>query len=153
MLTDSTNLQKSLYEWILRISSLDSGPACPFAMKAWLNDEVKLVENRPTISELVPFTEEISICIVPYLDISYEDLADICDCYNLEYPEYIFLNSHPDETLTLLGKKTVWEHPAMLIQKKSELNDARSLLVKIGFYKNWDKDMLESLGITHLVSE
>ena len=102
------DLQNSLYNWIARISSTESGPACPFAMKAWLNHEVKLVENGSTISELVPFTEEISICIVPYLEISYGDLADICDCYNLEYPEYVFLNSHPNETLTLMGKKTVW---------------------------------------------
>ena len=145
------DLQKSLYDWICFISSVNSGPACPFAMKAWINKEVKLVEDRTNVHDLIPLDENISICIVPHLGISYDELSNLCDNYNLEYNEYLFLNSHPEETLTLRGKKTVWEYPAILIQRKLELEEARKTLSKIGFYKNWDLDFLDSLGISDAV--
>jgi len=115
-------------------------------MKAWLNREVKLITEQE-IEGLIPFPPDLSVCVVPKIDILYPDLVDLCDQYNTKFPEYIFLDSHPDETLTLRGKKTVWEYPAMLIQRRDELLEARGTLSKMGFYKNWDKDLLDSLGI------
>ena len=112
------DLQKSLYDWICFISSVNSGPACPFAMKAWINKEVKLVEDRTNVHNLIPLDENISICIVPHLGISYDELSNLCDNYNLEYNEYLFLNSHPDETLTLRGKKNSLGIPGYTNTKK-----------------------------------
>jgi len=142
------NLSDSLYKWILKISSAELGPACPYALKSWTDKEVILVDDGKTIPDLIPLNPGISVCIVPRLGIDYYDLVMICDYYNEIFPEYIFLNTHPEEKLRLRGKKTVWEYPAVIIQNKKELLEARSHLYKIGFYKNWDKDLLDDLGIT-----
>lgn len=141
------NLEESLYQWISKISSQDFGPACPYALKAWINKEVVLEDNGSNIPDLIPLPEGISVCVVPRLGMDYDDLGMVCDYYNKIFTDYIFLDTHPDETLRLNGKKTVWEHPAVIIQRKEELLEARSHLYKIGFYKNWDKDLLDDLGI------
>jgi hypothetical protein len=141
------NLYDSLYKWVLRISSPELGPACPYALKSWINKEVILSDDGIPIPDLIPLSEGISVCIVPRLGIDYDDLGLICDYYNEIFPEYLFLDTHPEEKLRLNGKKTVWEYPAVIIQRKQELLDARSHLYKIGFYKNWDDDLLQDLGI------
>jgi hypothetical protein len=141
------NLNESLYDWISRISSPKLGPACPYALKAFMNREVILVEDGSTIPDLIPLKDGISVCVVPRIGIEYDDLGMVCEYYNQIFPEYLFLDTHPEETLRLNGNKTVWEYPAIIIQRKGELLDARSHLMKIGFYKNWDRDLLDDLGI------
>lgn len=142
------NLSDSLYQWISRISSSEYGPACPYAMKAFIDKKVKLEDDGSKIPDLLPLKDDISVCVVPRLGIKYEELSLICNYYNDIFKDYIFLDTHPDETLTLNGKKTVWEHPAIIIQRKDELIEARFNLNKIGFYNNWDKDFLTDLGIS-----
>lgn len=141
------NLSRSLHEWILRISSPDLGPACPYALKSWINKEVVLSEDGSNIPDLIPLREGISVCVVPRIGMDYDDLVMVCDYYNKIFTDYIFLDTHPEETLRLNGEKTVWEYPAVIIQRKEELLEARSHLYKIGFYKNWDNDLLDDLGI------
>ncbi len=141
------NLKESLYNWITKISSVQFGPAWPYALKAWLNNEVVIVEDGSNIPDLIPMQNGISVCVVPRIGIDYDDLGMVCDYYNKIFPEYLFLDTHPEETLRLNGNKTVWEHPAIIIQRKDELLEARSHLKKIGFYKNWDRNLLDDLGI------
>lgn len=140
------DIKKSLHNWILRLSSKDLGPACPYALGAWMENKVILTEERD-IDLLIPLKDKISVCIVLLVGISYDELSLMCEEYNKKYEEYLFLDTHPEETLTLRGNKTVWEFPAMIIQKKDELLEARAHLKKIGFYKNWDNDLLDSLGV------
>jgi len=140
------NIEKSLYEWIIKLSSKDLGPACPYALKAWIDNKVIITEEKD-IDSLIPLDDKISVCVVLLLGISYTDLSSMCDMFNKKYSDYLFLDTHPEEILTLRGNKTVWEFPAMIIQKKDELLEARAHLKKIGFYKNWDKDLLDSLGV------
>ena len=142
------NLNKSLYKWIAKISSQEFGPACPYALKALIDNQVILIDDGNNIPDQIPLDDGISVCVVPRIGIDYEDLGKICKYYNEIFPDYIFLDTHPDEKLTLRGQKTVWEYPAIIIQKKEELLEARSHLRKIGFYKNWDKDLLDDLDIT-----
>lgn len=123
------------------------GPACPYAMKAFLNNEVSLEIDATPIPDIIPLKDGIKVCVVPRIGIEYHDLGAICDYYNEIFPEYLFLDTHPEETLTLRGNKTVWEYPAIIIQRKDELLDARSHLIKSGFYKNWDPNLLKDLGI------
>jgi len=144
------NLKDSLFSWISRISSPDLGPACPYAMKSFLNNEVHLSEIGVPIPDLIPLREGIKVCVVPKIGISYEDLSKVCDYYNEIFPEYLFLDTHPEETLTLRGNKTVWEYPAVIIQGKKELLEARGYLLKSGFYKNWDSELLNELGIIYV---
>jgi len=146
-LSELESLKKSLYEWILKISSVESGPICPFALKSWINNEVRFVYDSVDLSTLVPLEDNISVCVVLMAGASYDDLVDISNEYNEKFPEYLFLDTHPEETLTLRGMKTVWDHPGIIIQRRSELLEARNRLLKSGFYKNWDKDLLDSLGI------
>ncbi len=141
------NLEESLYKWIVKISSKDFGPACPYALKALINNEVILTDDGVPIPDVLPLKDGVSVCVVPRLGIDYDDLVMVCYYYNKIFPDYIFLDTHPDETLRLNGKKTVWEYPAIIIQNKDELLEARSQMNKIGFYKNWDKDLLDDLGI------
>lgn len=140
-------IEESLHLWIKKISSVEFGPACPYAMKALLNNEVVIKNGGEPIENIIPLPEGISVCVVPRIGITYSDLSNLCDEYNEMFPEYLFLDTHPDETLRLRGKETVWEYPAVIIQRRDELLEARSHLMKIGFYKNWDLDLLESLGI------
>lgn len=140
-------LKESLYNWIVKISSNEFGPACPYAMGAWLKKEVLLADDHHNVLDLVPLKEGISICVVPMLGISYDDLSNLCEEYSKKFEDYLFLDSHPEETLTLRGNKTVWEYPAILIQRKKDIIEARNDLIKKGFYNNWDKDLLDSLEI------
>ena len=141
------NFSESLYEWIKKISSPELGPACPYALKAWMDNQVGLAEDGSNIPDQIPLPEGISVCVVPRIGIEYGDLSMICYYYNKIFSEYIFLDTHPEETLRLRGEKTVWEYPAIIIQRKEELLSARSHLKKIGFYKNWDRNLLSDLGI------
>jgi hypothetical protein len=105
------------------------------------------VYDSVDLSTLVPLEDNISVCVVLMAGASYDDLVAISNEYNEKFPEYLFLDTHPEETLTLRGMKTVWDHPGIIIQRRSELLEARNRLVKSGFYKKWDKDLLDSLGI------
>ena len=115
------NLEESLYKWIVKISSKDFGPACPYALKALINNEVILTDDGVPIPDVLPLKDGVSVCVVPRLGIDYDDLVRVCYYYNKIFPDYIFLDTHPDETLRLNGKKTVWEYPAIIIQNKDEL--------------------------------
>lgn len=141
------DLKESLIDWIKKISSVSFGPACPYAYTAWLKDEVFLAENNTAIEELIPLKNDIAVCVLPMLDIGYKDLKEMCKKYNEKYDDYIFLDTHPEETLRLRGLKTVWEYPAILIQWKKELKETRNHLMSKGFYDNWDEDLLISLGV------
>lgn len=141
------NLNDSFYKWIKRISSKEMGPACPYAMKALLNKEVILLDDGENIPDQIPLKNGISVCVVPRIGIEYKDLEIVCDYYNEIFKDYLFLNTHPEETLTLRGNKTVWEYPAIIIQRKNELLEARTFLKKIGFYNNWDKEFILDLEI------
>ena len=141
------NLKESLHKWIAKISSHELGPAYPYALKALMDNQVILMNDGDNVPDQIPLREGISVCVVPRIGIEYNELGKICDYYNEIFPDYIFLDTHPEETLRLRGQKTVWEYPAIIIQKKDELLEARLNLIKIGFYKNWDLCLLKDLGI------
>lgn len=141
-------LPQQIREWAFWLSSGTLGeeklPLCPWAKKSILEGSVDFWEGDSPV-DLIPLPIEIKVRIVHIPNSSIEELLEIRDFCNSKSEEFIFLESHPDDTETIGGMKTVSELPLILIQRKEELLEARKSLSRSSYYKYWDPLVLSKM--------
>ena len=135
-------------EWAIWLSSGLLGeenlPLCPWAKKSILEGSVDFWEGEDPTS-LVPLPDEIKVRIVHLPGKSPEDLISIRDLCNSKEKEFIFLDSHPEDSETIGGIKSVSGFPLILIQRRREIEEARKILSKGNYYKYWDPEVLSKM--------
>lgn len=133
-----------LKSWIRRISGLK---ACPFAVDSWNRGRVLLLPPNSDPIDALRLLPDYDVAVLPLLDYSEVELTDLCDRMNSDFPRCIFLDSHPNQPWTVGGSRTAWQFPAVLIQDRADLQNARLSLMKSGFYMDWESEFLRELKI------
>jgi len=135
-------------EWCFWLSSGILGeeklPLCPWAKKSILEGSVDFWEEENPM-DLVPLPEDIKVRIVHLPGRSLEDLIRIRDLCNSELGDFIFLDSHPDDTELIGGIKSVSCLPLILIQRREEIIKARKFLERGKYYSYWNSEVLSKM--------
>ncbi len=135
-------------EWCFWLSSGILGeeklPLCPWAKGSILEGSVDFWEKENPM-DLVPLPENIKVRIVHFPGISLEDLIRIRDLCNSELSDFIFLDSHPDDTELIGGIKSVTSLPLILIQRRKEIIKARKFLKNGKYYSYWNPEVLSKM--------
>lgn len=138
------DIKKSIRNWVKLITGIQ---ACPFAHRTLRENRILIYEEGTDPSSIKDLSSEFDVGLLIMLGSSEKDLEDICDRLNEENPGLIFLDSHPNQQWEVRGHRTAWEYPAILIQRKSDLESAREELLKKGFYSDWDPKFLKILKV------
>ena len=74
------------------------------------------------------------------------ELQRLAASFNEEFPDFLFLEEHPD-LIEDVGGVVVNEGELcmMIVQKRKPLEDAREELMKTGYYDNWTPQMKERI--------
>ena len=135
-------------EWSFWLSSgvlgEDKIPLCPWAKKSIIEGSVDFWEDEFP-ENLIPLPEEIKVRIVHMPNKSPEDLIEVRNFCNTLDSEFIFLDSHPEDSDLIGGIKSVSTLPLIIIQKRKELEEAREILKRGKYYTYWDKKVLDDL--------
>jgi hypothetical protein len=135
-------------EWAFWLSSgvlgEDKIPLCPWAKKSIIEGSVDFWEDESP-ENLIPLPEEIKVRIVHMPNKSPEDLIVVRNFCNTLDPQFIFLDSHPEDSDLIGGIKSVSILPLIIIQRRKELEEAREILKRGKYYTYWDKKVLDDL--------
>ena len=135
-------------EWCFWLSSGILGdrklPLCPWAKKSILEGSVDFWEEENPM-DLVPLPEDIKVRLIHLPGKSLEDLIRIRDLCNSKFEDFIFLDSHPDDTELIGGIKSVSYLPLILIQRRKEIIKARKFLKKGEYYNYWNPEVLSKM--------
>lgn len=141
-------LPEEIKEWAFWLSSGILGeeklPLCPWAKKSIMEGSVDFWEEQDP-SKLVPLPEEIKVRIVYLPGKTHLDLIEIRNYCNLKNKEFIFLESHPEDSQLIGGIKSVSSFPLILVQRRKEIEEARIHLQRGKYYSYWDPKVLEEI--------
>ena len=121
----------------------DKFPICPYAKKAWFENQVKVIETEDDFWDVVNeevdnFNDDHQVVIVaqqePFCE--YEDLEISCMALNRWFAQ-------KEMNIWLLS----FQHDITMvfIQRLSKLDDASAKLLKKGYYDNYDDDDFDNL--------
>jgi hypothetical protein len=155
-------MESDIHEWIVDqlsvvLKEFNNMPACPYAKQAMLDGKIRCVEINNTnnvtddlLYELKNYsdnwpenTEVVVLACNPNL-ISAEQLSEIAEQANntfLKTNGYLVLEDHPDSKESVAGyvlNQGTWA--ILLLQSHKKIIDAREILKKRGYYKNWDSE-------------
>jgi len=152
--TESSSNQK-IEEWVLDFlskpnSAFDNLPPCPYAKKAWLDGNVEVKEFVSFLEmrkDLRNWDKEVIIYLFQTTMLpTCGELASLAQTFNDQYPEFLFLEEHPNLVEDVGGViVNQGELCMMIVQKRKELEEARVELKKTGYYDNWTPDMKERI--------
>ena len=137
--------------WISKVLDVPNSkfgdlPPCPYAKKAWVDGNVS-VKMFDDIQSFAPeeWDKEVNIYVMnPWM--SAELLSEMALYYNKKYPDYLFLEEHPD-LVEEVGGFVVNEGELILliVQERKPLEDARDKLKETTYYENWTPEMKERI--------
>ena len=141
-------IPEEIKDWIFSLSKGILGeeklPLCPWAKKSLLEGSVDFwVDEFPP--SLIPLPPEIKVRIVHLPQRSHQNLIEIRDLSNASSEEFVFLESHPDDSELIGGVKSVSDLSLILIQRREELQEARKFLTKTNYYEYWNPETLDKI--------
>ena len=143
--------KEKIEQWVLTTLSEPHNkfgdlPPCPYAKKAWLdgNVEVKMWKDFGSF-RYDKWEKEVTIYVMdPYT--SPEFLSQIAKNYNKLYPDYLFLEEHPDLVEDVGGfVVNQGELILLIVQERKPLEEARDKLQGTTYYEHWTPEMKERI--------
>ena len=143
--------KEKIEEWVLNTLSEPHNkfgdlPPCPYAKKAWIegNVEVKMWKDFSSF-RYEKWDKEVTIYVMdPYT--SPEFLSQIAKNYNKLYPDYLFLEEHPDLVEDVGGfVVNQGELILLIVQERKPLEEARDKLQGTTYYEHWTPEMKERI--------
>lgn len=146
--------EAELVDWVHKklstpLKQFNNLPACPFAGKALLSQEVALLNSPLDILHACDLLESKTEVVVYWFDpnkITPAELETQCNKINENHPDLIALEDHPDYPEDVDGynlNQGTWA--LILIQNRKKLAEARKKLSALGYYKNWSQDYLRDV--------
>jgi hypothetical protein len=153
-----TTASDYLKEWIMNFlskpqESLNGFPPCPFAKDSLLNQKIKFYESDNYVKDIRfefenwDYSLDVVVFIVPdevdpetfvkeikKLNDYYKDKGFLCLEDHKSIPEPFFDLSFNN------GKYNI-----VVCQQIEKINQATSVLLKKGYYKNWNKEMFDQV--------
>ena len=148
-------MESDIKNWILERLSVDrpefnNMPACPFAKQALLDEKIKFVECNDINSAMLQETEtwpegvEVIVFGIDPIKVTTAALTEITESANntfLGERGLIGLEDHPDAIEDVAGYVVNEGNWALvLVQSLSKVVNARKILERRGYYKNWDPE-------------
>ena len=122
-------------------------PPCPFAKSAFLRKKVEVIEydNFSQITGLMsqPWTKEVVIFVID--NQSADDVTKLAEKCNTIYPDFLFLEEHPDLVEEVGGQHLNSGMVLLLVQLRKELEDARNELKGTPYYDKWTNELKERI--------
>ena len=143
--------KEKIEEWVLNTLSEPHNkfgdlPPCPYAKKAWLdgNVEVRMWKDF-TNFRYDKWDKEVTIYVMdPYT--SPEFLSQMAKNFNKLYPDYLFLEEHPDLVEDVGGfVVNQGELILLIVQERKPLEEARDKLQDTTYYEHWTPEMKERI--------
>ena len=143
--------KEKIEQWVLTTLSEPHNkfgdlPPCPYAKKAWLdgNVEVKMWKDFESF-RYDKWEKEVTIYVMdPYT--SPEFLSQMAKNLNNLYPDYLFLEEHPDLVEDVGGfVVNQGELILLIVQKRDHLEETRHKLQGTNYYENWTPEMKERI--------
>ena len=145
------HITSQIETWITRVldvpnSMFGNMPPCPYAKKAWLDGNISL-RMFDDIQTFTPeeWDKEVNIYVMnPWM--SAELLSEMAFFYNKKYPNYLFLEEHPD-LIEDVGGFVVnqGELILLIVQRRKPLEEARKKLQETNYYEHWTPEMKERI--------
>ena len=153
ILTDMVpeTITSKIEEWITRVLDVPNSKfggiaPCPHAKKAWLdgNVEVKMWKDFESF-RYDKWEKEVTIYVMdPYT--SPEFLSQMAKNLNNLYPDYLFLEEHPDLVEDVGGfVVNQGELILLIVQERKPLEEARDKLQGTTYYEHWTPEMKERI--------
>ena len=76
---------------------------------------------------------------------SCRDLSILAKDYNLQFPDLVFYDEHPDSIEEVVGVKLNSGICALIVQNRKDIEEKRAELKKTGYYDNWKPEMKERI--------
>jgi len=144
-------LEKDLINWVKRISEkkdeLGGFNVCPFAKKALEDKKVFWSyigqECEAYILRYIEATPDFEVIVFYNLkkNLTDENLKNIISKLQAKRNDMIFLKDHPNNPGFISGVNTSnGEYPAILVQPRVKLEEAREKLMKTNYYDYWSED-------------
>ena len=151
-------MEKNIIDWVNDISKsrkeLGGFAVCPFAKKA-MNDKKVFwsyigPEPEAYILRYIEATPDFEVIVFFNLgkSLTDDDLKSIISKLQAKRNDMIFLKDHPDNPGFISGVNTSnGEYPAVLVQPRAKLVEAREKLLRTDYYNYWsDEYKQEILG-------
>lgn len=148
-------MESDIQKWILERLSVDlpefnNMPACPFAKQALIDKKIKIVKckdfTESMLYETDPWPENIEVIVfgIDPASISPTELTEVTEVANSTFlgeRGLIGLEDHPDSLENVAGYNVNEGNWALiLVQSLTKVKNARKILEKRGYYKNWDTE-------------
>ena len=161
-----TSIEDDLRSWskyVLEVPSvhLNGLPPCPYARKAWIENNVKVVESEDILSDALmnrTLVKEYDLVVVASYDLpDPEDMQEAIEKYNdvfasedlhfmLFHPEYGAEEAELDFLYDTEWESGIEEEYCMVfIQKLSKVDDYSLQLEKKGYYDAFPEDEYQTL--------
>lgn len=122
-------------------------PPCPFAKSAFVKNKVEIInyEDFPQIVGYMnkKWTKEVVIFVME--NESAEWVTNLAEKCNKIYPDFLFLEEHPDLVEEVGGMHLNSGLVLLLVQKRRELEDAREELRRTNYYDKWTEELKQRI--------
>ena len=143
--------KEKIEEWVLTKLSEPHNkfgdlPPCPYAKKAWFDGDVEVKMWKDFSSfRYDKWEKDVTIYVMdPYTPADF--LSQMSKNYNTLYPDYIFLEEHPDLVEEVDGfVVNQGELILLIVQKRDHLEESRHKLQETNYYDNWTPEMKERI--------
>tara|TARA_Y100001980_G_C14480688_1_gene259245 strand:- start:323 stop:766 length:444 start_codon:yes stop_codon:yes gene_type:complete len=127
--------------------SFDGMPPCPFAKSAFQRDKIEIVEykNILTVIEYMMQPWEKKVVIFVMQDYGAAYLQWLAIKLGIMYPDFIFLEDHPDLEENINGQNMNSGKVLLLVQERKELEEARRDLMKTKYYDKWTLELKQRI--------
>ena len=127
--------------------SFDGMPPCPFAKSAFQRDMIEVIEyvNLLTVIEYMskPWEKEAVIFVMEDYGAAYLEWLAIK--LGVMYPDFIFLEDHPDLEEKIDGQLLNSGRSLLIVQERKHLEDTRKQLMKTKYYDKWTLELKQRI--------
>lgn len=124
-------------------------PPCPYAKTAWVEGKVivkKFVSFNQLKEDIKFIKDRVMIFYFKENTLpSCKDLSILAKDFNLQFPDLIFYDEHPDTIEEVAGIKLNSGICALIVQNRKDIEEKRTELQKTGYYDNWKPEMKERI--------
>tara|TARA_B100000902_G_scaffold393943_1_gene449221 strand:+ start:2718 stop:3161 length:444 start_codon:yes stop_codon:yes gene_type:complete len=144
-------MNSTLTNWVKMLTTPSEAfggmPPCPFAKSAFLRKKVEVLEYTD-FAQIVGYMakewdKEVVIFVID--DMNANGMTELAEKCNKIYPEFLFLEEHPDLVEIVDGQHLNSGMTLLLVQKRKELEDARKELKSTKYYDKWTEELKQRI--------
>ena len=142
------DLLQDWFDFLLKPNkSFDGMPPCPFAKSAFQRDMIEVIEYKNLLTVIKymskPWEKEVVIFVMEDYGAAY--LEWLATKLGIMYPDFIFLEDHPDLEEKIDGQLLNSGRSLLIVQERKHLEDTRKQLMKTKYYDKWTLELKQRI--------